>query len=71
MTTYNEDELIDAMVDKVDEDPLSYPNLRDLVEQAFRYGGWDIDTLVSEAKDELYMDVSEYEIDEEAETKYA
>ena len=61
MTTYNEDELIDAMVDKIDEDPIAYSNLRDLVEQAFRYGGWAIDELVSEAKDELYMDVSEYE----------
>ena len=61
MTTYNEDALIDAMVDKIDYDPTAYPNLRDLAEQAFRYGGWDIDELVSEAKDELYMDVSEYE----------
>ena len=61
MTTYNEDALIDAMVDKIDYDPAAYPNLRDLVEQAFRYGGWQIDELVSEAKDELYMDVSEYE----------
>ena len=50
--------LIDALIEKIEENPTGYSDLRDLLGQGF--DGWPEDELIDEAKN-LDIDTSEYE----------
>ena len=50
--------LIDALIEKIEENPTGYSDLRDLLGQGF--DGWPEDELIDEAQ-RFNIDTSEYE----------